>query len=98
MKQGIRMTITLRPEHERVIDQAIQAGVIHDAEEALEIAVDTLRDRLSRSLRTVESKQPLADKIRDIWRDMPDEVRVGLPHDGASQVDHYVHGLPKREP
>jgi len=29
---------------------------------------------------------------------MPDEVRSKLPRDGASEIDHYVYGLPKREP
>ncbi len=36
-------------------------------------------------------------KIRELWRDMPPEVRAKLPTDGASQVDHYVYGLPKRD-
>lgn len=41
--------------------------------------------------------QPLAARVREIWRDMPEEVRIQLPADGASQVDHSVHGLPKRD-
>ena len=40
------MTITPRPEREQLIAKAIQAGLIQSAEEALDIAVDTLRDRL----------------------------------------------------
>jgi hypothetical protein len=28
---------------------------------------------------------------------MPAEVQAKLPSDGASQVDHYVYGLPKRD-
>ena len=43
------MTITPRPEQEQLIARAIQAGIILTAEDALEIAVDTLRDRLSSS-------------------------------------------------
>ncbi len=38
----------------------------------------------------------ISAKIRELWRDMPAEVRAKLPADGASQVDHYVYGLPKR--
>jgi hypothetical protein len=41
------MTITPRPEQELMIAKAIQAGLIRSAEEALDIAVDTLRDRLA---------------------------------------------------
>jgi uncharacterized protein (DUF2267 family) len=41
------MTIELKPELEQVIAQAIQAGVIHDANEALDITLETLRSRLT---------------------------------------------------
>jgi len=30
-------------------------------------------------------------------KDVPDEVFNRLPPDGASQVDHYIYGLPKRD-
>ena len=43
-----------------------------------------------------EDDRPVSEMIREIWADMPDEVRSKLPGDGASQVDHYVYGLPKR--
>ena len=43
------MTITPRPEQEELIAQAIRAGLIRTAEDALDIAVDTLRGRLSSS-------------------------------------------------
>jgi len=39
----------------------------------------------------------ISSTIRQIWKDVPDEVRAKLPPDGASQVDHYVYGLPKRD-
>ncbi|HEV2961603.1 MAG TPA: hypothetical protein VG649_07250, partial [Candidatus Angelobacter sp.] len=41
-------------------------------------------------------KRPISLKIRELWSDMPTEVRAKLPADGAGQVDHYVYGLPKR--
>jgi len=34
--------------------------------------------------------------FREIWADMPDEVRAKLPTDGADQHDHYIYGTPKR--
>ena len=46
------MTITLGPEHEKLIADAIQAGLIKSADEALGIAIDALRDRLQSSTRT----------------------------------------------
>ena len=42
-------------------------------------------------------RQPISAKIRQIWSDMPEDVRAKLPADGASEVDHYVYGLPKRD-
>lgn len=41
-------------------------------------------------------KKPLSERIRDLWADLPPDALAKLPTDGASQVDHYVYGLPKR--
>jgi hypothetical protein len=43
-------------------------------------------------------RPPISARIRQIWSDMPEGVRAKLPADGASQIDHYVYGVPKREP
>lgn len=40
------MTIILRPEQERVLIDAINSGLAHNAEEALDQALDVLRGRL----------------------------------------------------
>jgi hypothetical protein len=40
------MTITLRPEQERVLQDAIDSGLAHNADEALDLALDALRGRL----------------------------------------------------
>jgi hypothetical protein len=45
-----------------------------------------------------QTREPISARIRQLWRDMPTEVGAKLPVDGASQIDHYVYGLPKREP
>ena len=42
-------------------------------------------------------RRPISQSIREIWSDMPVAVRAKLPRDGASQIDHYVYGLPKRD-
>src|SRR5438128_2673970 len=42
------------------------------------------------------SDRPIWEVIADIMKDVPDEVFDRLPKDGASQVDHYIYGLPKR--
>jgi hypothetical protein len=52
---------------------------------------------LEHDLQTSHTGRSVAQSIREIWSDMPVDVRAKLPHDGASQIDHYVYGLPKRD-
>jgi len=49
-------------------------------------------------------QEPVLDPKRPIWeviaeraQALPPEVLERLPEDGASQHDHYIYGLPKRE-
>jgi len=55
------------------------------------------RQLLQRALRSSPPGRSLAARIREIWADMPDEIRAKLPADGASQHDHYIYGVPKRD-
>jgi len=41
--------------------------------------------------------RPISVVIAEIMKDIPAEELAKLPSDGASQVDHYVYGLPKRD-
>ena len=47
--------------------------------------------------RDIQQALPIAARIREIWSDMPEDARAKLPADGASQIDHYVYGLLKRD-
>lgn len=49
------MTIILRPEQEQVLREAISSGLAHTPDEALDQALDMLRDRLPRQTAEVES-------------------------------------------
>ncbi|HEY3826854.1 MAG TPA: hypothetical protein VGL82_19980 [Bryobacteraceae bacterium] len=53
-------------------------------------------ERIHAPVSTQSVKKPLAARLREIWLDMPAEVRAKLPSDGASQHDHYIYGVPKR--
>jgi hypothetical protein len=44
-----------------------------------------------------EPIQPIWEVIIDSMKNVPAEDLAALPHDGASQIDHYVYGVPKRE-
>ena len=41
-------------------------------------------------------RKHISEVIRDNMRDVPPEVLAKLPTDGASEHDHYIYGLPKR--
>ena len=45
----------------------------------------------------VAPRRHISEVIREIWSDLPADARALLPADGASQVDHYVYGVPKRD-
>lgn len=51
----------------------------------------------SASKRAEAPKRSLVDIFEEIWRDTPPEELAKLPEDGATQHDHYIYGLPKRE-
>ncbi len=42
-------------------------------------------------------KRPIWDVIAGRMKMLPPEVFERLPEDGASQHDHYIYGLPKRD-
>jgi len=52
---------------------------------------------LKQALASPPARQTLPARIRELWADIPDEVRAKLPTDGASQHDHYIDGSAKRE-
>jgi hypothetical protein len=41
-------------------------------------------------------RRHISETIRERMRQIPAEVWAALPIDGASQHDHYIYGLPKR--
>jgi len=50
--------------------------------------------------RPEESKcetRPIWEVIGDNMKNVPPEDLAALPKDGASQIDHYIYGHPKRD-
>jgi hypothetical protein len=65
------------------------------------VAEQYAQDVLDRDLEEAISAEPRGNRpiwevFAEIMKDVPDEVFDRLPEDGASQVDHYIYGLPKR--
>jgi hypothetical protein len=86
------MSLQLRPETEAAITALADAsGVSVD-----EYVAALLEHQPSASQPPSKARRALSARIRDIWADMPDEVRAKSPTDGASQHDRYIYGIPKR--
>ena len=89
-EKAMNLTIEL-PDDKRpvLIAKALEHGV-----SAEQYAGQVLQHDLEA---TTPTKQPISEIFKEIWGDMPADARAKLPRDGASQVDHYVYGLPKRD-
>lgn len=88
------MTLTIDLREEEVKIKALTAKARGQGVSAEEYA----RLVLEHDLKSVPGPRPhISDVIREIWRDAPADEMAKLPRDGASQVGHYVYGLPKRD-
>jgi hypothetical protein len=45
-----------------------------------------------------QPRRHISEVIRDNMRKVPPEILAAMPKDGASEHDHYIYGLPKRNP
>ncbi len=81
------ITIELPEEQEAALKEKAHAQGVSAEEYARQV--------LDRDL-VQKCPRPISERIREIWSDVPDDVRAKLPADGASEVDHYVYGVPKR--
>jgi mono/diheme cytochrome c family protein len=99
------MKLEIKPEiEEGLLTQAHARGLSLDAylDEVLEHAAHgpggaPAGREEEPNLPAQSSDRPIWEVIAAIMKDVPDEVFDRLPKDGASQVDHYIYGLPKRD-
>jgi plasmid stability protein len=85
---AVTLTIELADEEQAALTAKARAQGVS--------AEQCARQLLKQALRSSAARRPLAARIREIWADVPDEVRAKLPADGASEHDHYIYGVPKR--
>ncbi len=45
-----------------------------------------------------DDDRPIWDRIASLAATLPEEAIASLPTDGATQLDHYLYGVPKRTP
>jgi hypothetical protein len=82
------MTIELKPEDTRVIDQAIQAGLIRRPDDVVEVGVETLRSRLEARLARESSARK--DAVRRM-QEFGDRYQLGLGERITRDLLHEGH-------
>ncbi len=89
------LSIELSPEQESALRSAADAQGL-SAEQLVRRLVDEELSNTKRESGGSTGQAPLSAKIRQLWADMPADVRAELPEGGARQIDRQVYGLPKR--
>ena len=82
------MTIEVRPEHEQMIEEAIQAGLIDRAEEVVEVGLESLRARLEAGRASNESSR--GEAIRRM-QEFGDKYRLSLGEPITRELMHEGH-------
>ena len=82
------MTINLKPEDTRIINQAIQAGLIHRPDEVVEVGVETLRNRLEARLSPGSSAR---EEAIQRMQEFGDKYRLGLGERITRDLLHEGH-------
>lgn len=71
------MVIALKPEQAQVIDQAIEAGLIEKAEDAVELGVETIRRRLE--IKTLRANRLSHEEWSKALHEFVDRARPDAP-------------------
>jgi hypothetical protein len=90
------ITLPLQPQEEAKLIAAAQAkGVSTDVlvRQALDKIIADAPDLPEPRLES----RPIWEVIADNMKGVPPEDLALLPKDGASQIDHYLYGHPKRD-
>ena len=91
------ITLPLQPQEEaKLIAAALARGVSTDAlvREALD---KILADAPETAAETAAAdRRPIWEVIAENMKHVPPEDLALLPRDGASEIDHYLYGSPKR--
>jgi len=83
-EKGDPMTIILRPEQEQLLREATRSGLAQSANEALDQALDTLRNRLPKAAEETESVATVARRLSSFGK------RHGLSL-GGSTIKDLLH-------
>ena len=85
------LTIHLPDEQQAALDAKARALGISAEEYARQVLVQDLEAG-------ARSHRHISEIIRENMSKVPPEIMARMPKDGASEHDHYIYGLPKRNP
>lgn len=77
-------------------DQAAALNAKAEAE-GLSLA-EWMRKLADQAPSAIKPRRHLSEVIRENMSRVPPEIMATMPRDGASEHDHYIYGLPKRNP
>ena len=89
------LTIELTPEREAALEVQAQMRGLTIQEWLLQLAEQSA-PLLAAELPADKDDRPIWEIFVDCMKDVPREAFAALPKDGASQIDHYIYGHPKR--
>jgi hypothetical protein len=92
----MNLNVEVGAEIEAVLRARAQALGVTPDRIASQVLKDVFSGEINRSAEPSESAPPFWEEILDNMKDTPLEEFEKLPRDGASQVDHYLYGHPKR--
>ena len=78
------------PSYDALVEEALRLLQEHQAAE------DHDTGETNGNARADTAPKPIWEKIRETFSNLSEEDLASLPVDGATQVDHYAYGLPKR--
>jgi len=87
----MKLTIELGDEQRETLAEKARAEGISAEEYARHVLEHALESPGPR-------RRHISDVIRENMREVPTEILAAMPEDGASQHDHYIYGLPKKQP
>ena len=61
-------------------------------------AEEYARQILTQDLQVGARRRHISEIIRENMSKVPAEIMARMPKDGASEHDHYIYGLPKKNP
>ncbi len=90
------ITLPLQPQEEEKLIAAAQAKGVSTEALVREALDRILTDAPNEPQEPKRESRPIWEVIGGSMKDVPPEDLALLPRDGASQIDHYVYGVPKR--